>query len=62
MIATLNYEFSSEFKSLYLTNDCGNGFHAKSQNIHGSIIFLILTVENKSCVFIFSYLFTGEYG
>ena len=25
----------------------------------GSIIFLILTVENKSCVFIFSYLSTG---
>ena len=37
-------------------------FPRNSENIHSSIIFLILTVENKSRVFIFSYLFTGENG
>ena len=43
-----------------MTDDCGNGFPANSENIYGSTTVLILIVESKSCMFIFSFLFTGE--
>ena len=45
-----------------MTDDCGNGFPANSENIYVSITVLILIVANKSCVFIFSFLFIGENG
>ena len=41
---------------------CGNDFPANSENIYGSTTVLILIVVSKSCVFIFSFLFTGENG
>ena len=43
-----------------MTYDCGNSFPTNSENIYGSTTILILTVESKHCVFIFSFLFTGE--
>ena len=45
-----------------MTDDCGNGFPTNSENIYGSTTVLILIVESKSCMFIFSFLFTGENG
>ena len=45
-----------------MTDDCGNGFPANSENRYGSTTLLILIVESNSCVYIFSFLFTGEKG
>ena len=51
LIATINFEFSTKFTTLYLTNECGNGLENKRKK---------QKIENNSCVFIFSYLFQGE--